>query len=102
MRQFTTPVLLLTVKDQLIADKEIWVTLKGIDTTLTLKTPAIYVTETEKDTNISVYLTQEQTAKFRPHESAAIQVNWMNETIRCATNIAYVRVADNILKEILP
>lgn len=102
MRQYTTPTLELKVVGQKIADEDIYVTVKYHDGEMTFQKPIITATEDEKDTTIAVPFTQEQTALFNVGENVSIQVNWMSGDTRCATNIAYVRVTENLLKETLP
>lgn len=99
MRQYTTPTITLTVKDQKIADKDVYVSLQYSGGLLMIEDPEM--TETAKDTVITVPLTQSQTSKFKNGETLALQVNWMDGESRFATDIAYLRVTENLLKEIL-
>lgn len=100
MRIYTTPTLTFSVPC-LISDSDIYITFTCRDKTLTFTTPDITVTEEEGNTIIEVSFTQEQTALFTVGEIVAVEVNWKKNNKRCATDIAYIKVTDNLLKEFL-
>lgn len=101
IRVYTTPSVPLKISGRLIADSDIYVTFTHRNGTMNFKTPDITVTESGTDTLITVPFTQEQTAIFTVGEVISIEVNWMKNGNREATDIAYIKVTDNLLKEIL-
>jgi len=101
VRQYTTPTIELEVENQLIANKDVYVTFAFKKDTITFRNDDITMTETQGNTDIAVPFTQEQTALFEFGEMISIQVNWMDGTERCGTDVAYVKVTENLLKEIL-
>lgn len=60
------------------------------------------VSETEEGTTILLPLSQDQTSKFSPGDVIKIQVNWIKNSKRYATDKASVPVTDNLLKVVLP
>ena len=99
MRRYTTPTLTLTVKDQLISDADVYVTIEYSAGKMTVEDPTM--TESSRDTIITVPFSQEDTAKFHNGEILAIQVNWMKDGKRYATDIAHITVSENLLTEVL-
>lgn len=100
IRVYTTPTEHLDVP-LLIADKRIYVSFKFEDGELTFVSPDITVTESQGHTLIDVPLTQEQTAMFKVGETISVQVNWYDDGERGATDPSYIKVTDNLLKEII-
>ena len=100
IRVYTTPTIELDVP-ALIADKRIYVSFKFEDGELTFVVPDITVTESQGHTLIDVPLSQEQTAMFKLGETVSVEVNWYDDGVRGATDIAYIKVTDNLLKEII-
>ena len=101
MRQYTTPTLTLTVEGHTLTE-DIYVTFSDQfrQKIFTIKNPPM--TTTEEGTEITVELTQEQTAKFATRSMIYVQVNWFTSNgKRVATDIAEVGVGENLLKEIL-
>lgn len=101
MRQYTTPTLELTVKNQLLSAADVYVTLKHSGGVITRSGNEITVTETGGNSVIAVPFTQQETGAFENGETIAVQVNWMVGDNRMATEVAYVRVTENLLKEVL-
>ena len=101
MRQYTTPTLTLTIKDQLLSGfDDVYVTVQYSGGVYQFHDPSYTVGE--KDTVISIPFTQLQTSKLKTGEKIAVQVNWMEDGKRYATNIAYLTATENLLKEVLP
>ena len=106
-KEFTTPILKFKVAEHLIAEKDIYVTISdGFDDEKDLVfrsgDPALVITEQGEDTYFDLTLTQEQTAAFGNGTIVALDVNWMDGSIRHATNDIYYKVTRNLLKRILP
>lgn len=105
IRQYTTPTVQLEVEKVLIADKDVRVTFTFSNEAyqtevITFGNDEITMTEDEANTFIDVPFTQEQTALFRSGSIISIQVNWLNNGKRCATDTAYINVTEKLLKEI--
>jgi len=100
IRIYTTPTLKLDVP-ALIGDQRIYVSLKFANGEMTFVTPDITATESHGYTHIEVPLTQEQTTMFKVGETVEIEVNWYKNGKRGATDIAYTKVTNNLLKEII-
>lgn len=99
MRRYTTPTLTLTVKNQLISAADVYVTVEYNGGKLTFHDPDM--SESNGDTVITLPFSQADTAKFKNGEILAIQVNWLSNSSRFATDIAHVTVSDNLLTEVL-
>ena len=103
MRQYTTPTIQLLVKGvDLTAADDVWVTFADRTRAIILTLDSPTVAASGDDTQVSVTLTQAQTAQFIANTLSDVQVNWMDDSARYATDIASVNVYENLLKEILP
>lgn len=103
MRQYTTPTIQLLVKGvDLTAADDVWVTFADRTRAIVLTLDSPTVAASGDDTQVSVTLTQAQTAQFIANTLSDVQVNWMVSTARYATDIMSINVYENLLKEILP
>lgn len=103
MRQYTTPTIQLLVKGvDLTAADDVWVTFSDRTRAIVLTLDSPTVAASGDDTQVSVTLTQAQTAQFIANTLSDVQVNWMVSTARYATDIMSINVYENLLKEILP
>ena len=115
MRQYTTPLQTLFVKGVEITDTDrVFVTYSGRksgfpvglnskwDYTFTIDDPVVTLDKDGKGTWIEVNLTQEQTGAFDSCETVGVEVNWITESgRRNATNIRYLKMEENLLKEVI-
>lgn len=100
--RYTTPPIGLLVKGFDITQKDVYVTVEQCNTQVTLSGSQLTMTTTEDgDTEITFALTQEQAGSFSVKAPAEIQVNWMDGGTRKATEIAKVRVFNNLLDEVI-
>lgn len=99
--RFTTPPITVLVKGQDITTYDVYLTLKQLDTEITLSGASLSMTATDDDTEITFSLTQEQAGQFSPKLPASIQVNWMDGGLRYATEMVKVRVFENLLDEVI-
>lgn len=101
MRIYTTPIIHLMVENQLISDSDVYATFEHEDGQITFTNDDITVWEDDGNTYIDVPFTQDQTKIFKVGSVIAIEVNWYKDGTRGATDISYIKVTDNLLKEIL-
>ena len=102
MRQYTTPTLTLTVEGvDLTAADDVYVTISDRDRDVTVTNDSPTVTTDGTDSTVEITLTQEETAMFPANERSGIEVNWMKNGARFATEIAYINVRENLLKVVL-
>lgn len=103
MRQYTTPTISLLVKGvDLTAADDVYVTFSDRTRAISLTIDTPTVAASGDDTQVTVTLTQEQTAQFVANTLSDVQVNWMVSSARYATEIVSINVYENLLKEILP
>lgn len=101
MRRYTTPTLVITIdKPELIDASGIYVTFAQGAQLLTINSD-IDVTATETGVQLELELTQLQTAGFVPGR-AQLQVNWLKNGNRGATEIATINITDNLLNQVIP
>ena len=97
--RFTTPPVTLLVKGVNILTADVYVTVKQNDNEINITD--LQMSASGKDTKIVFSLTQEQAGSFLVNDFANIQVNWIKDSIRYATEIARVRVYQNLLDEVI-
>ena len=103
MRQYTTPTYQLLVKGvDLTAADGVWVTFADSTRAVIVTEDSPTVAASGSDTLVTVTLTQAETKSFCPFTKAGVQVNWMKDGARYATEIALIDISENLLKEILP
>lgn len=96
MRRYTTPTVELTVEGHDLTAASIYVTFRQRSKLLTIENPASELDG--EDTVISVELGQLQTAQFTVG-TCDVQVNWVEDGMRNATNIAQLEIGGNLLEE---
>lgn len=101
MKRYSTPIEELTIEGIDLTECEVYVTFAQGETVYTLSGEDITVEFDGTDTQISVHLTQEQTASFVEDNFVRIQVNWMDNGERNVTDIAYVMVGANLHDEVI-
>lgn len=99
--QYTTPTFTLTFNEpqlDLTQAKNVYVTFKAPgDSVLTKSGSALSVTAK----TIDVYLTQEETGKFKPG-SVEIQANWIDANGgRAASTIVTTTISEQLLKKVI-
>lgn len=98
MRRYTTPTMELAVEGHDLTGSTAYVTFRQGSRKVTLTdAPMELVGE---DTIITVDLTQLQTGRFKAGE-CEVQVNWVEEGKRNATEIRKIEVAQNLLDEVV-
>lgn len=103
MRQYTTPTIQLLVKGvDLTAADDVWVTFADRTRAITLTKDSPTVAASGSDTSVTVTLTQAETKTFVANTLCDVEVNWMKDNKRFATEIQSLNVKENLLKEILP
>jgi len=101
MIRATTLTLVCTVGEgaDLSGADNVWVTLKQGSVQVT-KTLAEGQVDRQGNT-LTLGLTQEETLAFTPAAPVQIQVNWMAENERSATEIVQIPVEKNLISEVL-
>lgn len=106
MINYTTPTIYLTVEEHDLSGMDVYVSLEQGNIELTKSGDDITVTTTTHDqvtdTNISVPLTQQETAAFNFDGKVSVQVNFINsQGVRDATEIKKVSVFRNLLDKVI-
>ena len=101
MRIYTTPTLSLKVKGvDITSASHVYVTLNNGTGSMTKDENDITMTLSGSDTVIELSLTQDETRLFRPNTRASVEVNWIEDSVRSATEIVNIVVENNLLKEV--
>ena len=106
MRRFTTPTLPLTAEGlDLTSMDYVWVSISdkehGIELVKGQEDFSDMIFDGE-DTFIYVTLTQEETGAFIANTKAEVEINFMKDKMRDATEIKTICVKDNLLKRVMP
>ena len=102
MRQFTTVTVPLKAKGiDLTSADSVYVTFTDSvrDIVITKSSPTLEVSGS--DTNVTVTLSQTETGKFMANARVDIEINWMKNGLRGATEIGSVTALENLLKEVI-
>lgn len=102
MREFTTPTIPLKVKGvDLTSADSVYVTFTDSVRSIVITKSSPTLEVSGSDTNVTVTLSQEETGKFGPKSRVDIEVNWMKNGLRGATEIGSVTCFENLLKEVI-
>lgn len=102
MRLYTTPEYTLHVIGIDISSYSVYVTFRQENTVVTVNSGITKQYDSEnEETKIIVSLTQVQTSGFKLKKPIYVQVNWMNNGDRKATNIAELPPLMNLLEEVI-
>lgn len=105
IRRYTSPTQELEVENVDLTQSDVYVTYTQGRTVLTVSNEDIemesVVVDDQTNTLISVYMSQEATAAFKINEDIEVQVNWLTDGERNATDIARVGVKRNLLEEVI-
>ena len=102
IRRYTTPAYSFTVQGIDLTSADIYVTFKQQDFILTFDGDSVSTALTALgDTRIYVFMTQEDTAKFKGGKTAQVQVNWIVDNYRNATDIATIEITKNLLERVI-
>ena len=101
MRRFTDSDFILTVEGIDLTKADVYITIKQNGTRLTINADRIQATYDGTDTILVFDLTQEETSAFTSGRRCEIQVNWIQDGERSATNISRVDVFENLLNEVV-
>lgn len=99
IRKFTTPTHTLTVKGTDLTEADVYVTYEQGDIKQTYTD--VTCTLSGSDTVITVEMTQEETSKFKVGAYVEVQVNWVKNGKRDATDIKSIKVDGNLLDEVI-
>lgn len=100
-RRYTTPIETFLVKNHDLTGADgVKVTFsnKIRNVKLTIDNPTL--TAVQNDTEVSVHLTQTQTAVFLGGEDVDVEVNWLDDGERMATEIGAIAWKENLLDEV--
>lgn len=100
MRKYTTPIEQLTVEGIDLSTAEIYVTIKNDNKKLTFTGDRLDVEFDGNDTIIRLHLTQQESGSFAVG-GLLVQVNWMMDGERNATEVARLDVQGNLLNTVL-
>lgn len=98
--RFTTPPISLLVKGEDITAADVYVTIKQGNTEINLTDTALTMSY-DTDTTVTFALTQAQAGSLNINAFAEIQVNWITGGVRYATEIAKVKIYDNLYDEVI-
>lgn len=98
MRRYTTPTIDLTVEEHDLTSASVYVTFQQGVRKLTLSNPPVIFDG--KDSVISVELSQLESGRFTKG-SCDVQVNWLEDDKRNATEIKSFAVTQNLLDEVI-
>ena len=99
--RFTTPPISLLVKGVDITAADVYVTIKQGVTEINFSDAELTLTLNDTDTIVTFSLTQEQAGSMDIRAYAGVQVNWIAGGIRYATEIATVKIYDNLYDEVI-
>lgn len=99
MRRYTTPTIELTIEGIDLTESDVMVTFAQNDYSFTISGTDLAVTFDGENTVITCRLSETETGKFQNDYYVEIQVNWVSDGERNATDIAYVMVDDNLQNE---
>lgn len=100
IRKWTSPTQELTVEGINLTSADVYVTFRQDGNTLTFSGEDLTMAYTEPDTTITVHLTQEQTGAFNS-KLILVQVNWVQDGQRNATNIVSFKPMENLYKQVI-
>lgn len=101
MIQYTTPSISLIIEGIDISAYDIYVSLEQGATELTKQAQDLVITTEGDNTIITLTLSQEETAAFDVNKYVNLQVNYIKDGVRAATEIKYIKVMRNILNEVI-
>lgn len=103
MINYTTPSIPLLVKGIDLTDGyDVYVTLEQENIELTKSGQDISMVKKTNDTEVTIVLTQEESAMFRWNASVMIQVNFIDsDGVRDATNPVTISVMRNLLDKVI-
>ena len=104
--RFTTPPISLLVKGADITSADVYVTIKQNNTEINLTDTRLTMSYANSDTTITFALTQTESGKLNllacdVNAYCEIQVNWIASGVRYATEIAKVKIYDNLYDEVI-
>lgn len=98
MRRFTTPTFTMVINGFDLSEATVYVTFKQINTVVTVESPT--VTYADGKSTLEVTLTEEQTGMLHVG-NAQVQVNWVKDGVREATEVVTKKITDNLLEAVL-
>lgn len=103
MRKYTTPTITLRISGiDLTGEYTVYVSIEQDDIEVLKTGDDLSVEYTDDKSVIQLYLTQEETAKFKEDELAYCQVNIVDGTgKRYATDIRQIKIKRNLLDEVI-
>ena len=101
MRRFTDSDFILTVKGIDLTQANVYITVKQNGTCLTINADRIRTSYDGTSSILVFELTQEETSTFASGRQCEIQVNWVQDGERSATDISRVNVLENLLNEVI-
>lgn len=103
MRRYTTPTITLRISGiDLTGEYTVYVSIEQDDIEVLKTGDDLSVEYTDDKSVIQLYLTQEETAKFKEDELAYCQVNIVDGTgKRYATDIRQIKIKRNLLDEVI-
>lgn len=102
MRNYTTPTIMLNIPSVTLTGMDVHITFSDMAQNVVIDTAPTAISQTDSGTQLSIDMTQEQTALFSPSKKYLVQVNWLDGNKRFATNIVRFQPKANLLKEVLP
>ena len=97
--RYTTPVEEFTIQGFDLTHADVYVTYKQGNVIVTFNNPE--VTYEDDTTTVRVHFSQEQSSQFKADRDVDVQINWMLDDERNATEIKTVVFNKNLLEQIL-
>lgn len=98
IRLYTTPTYIFTVEGIDLSEADVYVTFKQNDTILTFNPTATYA---DNVSTMEVAMTQAETGRLKPFPLVQVQINWMLNGDRNATNVEYIIPNQNLIDEVI-
>lgn len=99
--RFTTPPISLLVEGVDITSADVYVTVKQGPNEINLTDTDLTMSYANSNTTVTFALTQVQAGSLNANYFSEVQVNWIAGGVRYATEIARVKIYDNLLDEVI-
>lgn len=96
MRRYTTPTHTIIVSGEDLSSASVWVTYRQGNNVVTVESPEVVYTDGRS--TISVVLTEKDTSALNVG-NAKVQVNWVIDGVREATEAVSIKITENLLED---
>lgn len=96
MRRYTTPTHTIIVSGEDLSNASVWVTYRQANNVVTIESPEVEYADGRS--TISVVLTEKDTSALNVG-NAKVQVNWVIDGVREATEAVNIKITENLLED---